>query len=42
MSWFGLIHSYRFTCMEADSIKTYYNQPGVVADYVAGVNRVGL
>ncbi len=28
--------------MEADAVKAYYNQPGVVSDYTQAVSRVGL
>lgn len=28
--------------MDADTVKAYYNQPGVVADYTQAVSRVGL
>jgi ubiquinone/menaquinone biosynthesis C-methylase UbiE len=28
--------------MDADAVKAYYNQPGVVADYTQAVSRVGL
>jgi ubiquinone/menaquinone biosynthesis C-methylase UbiE len=28
--------------MDADTVKAYYNQPGVVGDYAHAVNRVGL